>query len=218
MMDFRIHCQVRTYALAPWLTAAAVFSCLAGSTAAAAPRLLGAPGASPATWVMADFNGDRKDDLVTVVATSPFGQARRHQLQVQLNAQHAPALAVSRFAAGDRLNVRDLDGDSDRDIVLETAFGEPVAVWLNDGAGHFDEGNVDSFRFQFSHDDHRSFDAPERPSPSGLIGEYTSRDAVSSRYATLDSQSPGAILTVREGSAGSVHPSAIRTRGPPSRS
>jgi hypothetical protein len=211
-MDFRI----RTCGLTPWLTAAAVFACLAGTPAAAAPRLLGAPGASP--WVIADLNGDRKADLVTVVVISPFGQARRHQLQVHLNAQHAPALAVSRFAAGDRLNVRDLDGDSDRDIVLETAFGEPVAVWLNDGAGHFDEGDIDSFRFQFSHDDRRSFDAPERPSPPNQIGEYPSRDAVSPRYESLNLKFPGATLTVREGIPPSVPPSAIRTRGPPSRS
>jgi hypothetical protein len=168
--------------------------------------------------VIADLNGDRQADLVTVVVISPFGQARRHQLQVHLNAQHAPALAVSRFAAGDRLNVRDLDGDSDRDLVLETAFGEPVAVWLNDGAGHFDEGDIDSFRFQFSHDGRRSFEAPERPSPPGLIGEYASRDAVSPRYESLHLKFPGAALTVREGSVRSVHPSAIRTRGPPSRS
>ena len=166
---------------------------------------------------MADVNGDRKADLVTVVATSPFGQARRHQLQIQLDAQHAPALAVSRFAA-DRLNVRDLDGDSDRDIVLETAFGEPLAIWLNDGDGNFHEGEVDSFRFQFSHDDRRSLESPERPSEPGLIGEYPTRDAVSPRHDSLIVKFPGAALILHEGSARSVHPCAIRTRGPPSRS
>ena len=210
-MDLRIRHPVR--GLAPWLTAATVFACLAGSPAAAAP------GASAATWAMADFNGDRKSDLVTVVAaTSSFGQARSHQLQIQLDAQHTPALAVSRFAARDRLNVRDLDGDSDRDIVLETAFGEPLAIWLNDGDGNFHEGDVDSFRFQFSHDDRRSIESPERPSPPGLIGEYPSRDAVSPRHDSLILKFPGATLMLHEGIARSVHLSAIRTRGPPSRS
>src|SRR5262249_2768522 len=108
-----------------------------------------------------------------------------------------------------------LDGDSDRDIVLMTALGELVAVWLNDGAGNFQEGSVDSFRFQFSNDDRRSFDAPERPAPSGQIGEYSSRDAVSQRYASFDPKLPGAALTGREGSVRSVHLSLIRTRGPP---
>src|SRR6185295_11632477 len=106
-MDFRIRCRVLARGPASWLTSAAVFACLAGSPAAAAP------GASPATWAMADFDGDRKTDLVTVVASRPVGEARRHQLQVQLDSQHAPALSASRFAARDRLNVRDLDGDSD---------------------------------------------------------------------------------------------------------
>src|SRR5882762_4210161 len=165
-MDFYTHPLVR--ALAAVSLAAAVLACLAGPASAAAS------GGSPATWVMADFNGDRKVDIVSVVATNPAGEARRHELQVQLNAQHVPTAAVPRFVVGDRLHSRDLDGDSDRDIVLMTAFGELVAVWLNDGAGNFHEGSVDSFRFQFPHDDRRSFDTPERPLPPGQIGEYPS--------------------------------------------
>src|SRR5882724_7488178 len=183
-MDFYTHCLART--LAAVSPAAAVFACLAG------PALAATHGGSPATWVMADFDGDRKVDLVTVVATNPAGEARRHELQVQLNTQHAPTAAVPRFVVGNRLHSRDLDGDSDRDIVLMTAFGEPLAVWLNDGAGNFEEGSIDSFRFQFSHDDRRSFDSPERPLPSGQIGEYSSRDADSQRYASSDPQYPGA--------------------------
>ena len=207
-MDSRIQRLVRTAAVL--LPAAVLFACLAGPASAAAP------GGSPATWMMADFNGDRKVDLVTVVATNPAGEARSHQLQVHLNTQHVPTTAVPRFVVGDRLHARDLDGDSDRDIVLLTAFGEPVAVWLNDGAGNFQESSVDAFWFQFSHDDRRSFDSPELPSPPGPIGEYSSRDADSQRYASIEPQCPGATLTVRKGSARFVHPSLIRTRGPPS--
>src|SRR5262244_756319 len=188
-MDFCIHRLMRTLvAVSP---AAAVFACLAAPVSGAAPR---------GTWMMADLNGDRKVDLVTVVATNLAGEARRHELQVQLNAPHVPAAAVPRFVVGDRLHSRDLDGDSDRDIILTTAFGELIAVWLNDGAGNFQEGSVDSFRFQFSRDDRRSLDAPERPVPASQIGEYPSRDAVSQRYASFDPRCPAAILTVHEAS------------------
>ena len=39
------------------------------------------------------------------------------------------------------LLVRDVDGDNDRDLlILEPGSRRPVGVWLNDGAGHFTEG------------------------------------------------------------------------------
>src|SRR5262249_11176814 len=99
-MDVHIHRLVRIVG-AVYLAAPAVFASLAGRASAAAPG---------ATWMMADFNGDRKVDLVTVVATSLAGEPRRHELQVQLSAQHVPTAAVPRFVVGDHLHSRDLDG------------------------------------------------------------------------------------------------------------
>jgi hypothetical protein len=160
---------------------------------------------------MADFNRDGVLDLVIV-----GGQGLSHQLHVQLSAPRVPALTRPLFMSGNRLNVRDLDGDSDSDILLETPFRELIAVWINDGTGHFREGNVDSFRFQLAHDDRRSLDSPESPSQ---IGECPSRAAASSRYASPDPKLPGATLIAgREERARSVHSGAIRTRGPPSHS
>ena len=197
---------------------AAVFTCLAGSPAAAGDvatsRLLGSGGAPPAAWVMADFNRDGELDLVSV-----GGQGLSHQLHVQLSAPRTPALTRPLFMSGNRLNVRDLDGDSDSDILLETPFRELIAVWINDGTGHFHEGNVDSFRFQLAHDDRRSLDSDEQPLPPSQIGECPSRDAASSRYASPDPKLPGATLIAgREERARSVHSAVIRTRGPPSHS
>jgi hypothetical protein len=226
-MDCHLQIRTRGFRLAALLLWAAAFSCLAGSLSAAgdiaAPRLLGSPGAPPAVWVMADFNRDGELDLVIVGAPGPDGQPGRqglpHQLDVQLSAPRVPALSHPLFMSGNRLNVRDLDGDSDRDILLETPFRELIAVWINDGTGHFHEGNVDSFRFQLAHDDRRSLDSGERPSTPSQIGECPSRDAASSRCASFDLTSPGATLIAgREERARAVHPSAIRTRGPPSHS
>jgi hypothetical protein len=226
-MDCHLQVRARGFRLAALLLWAAVFSCLVGSLAAAGdaatPRLLGSGDAPSAAWVMADFNRDGELDLVTVGAPGPGGQpggqGLPHQLHVQLSAPRVPALTQPLFTSGNRLNVRDLDGDADSDILLETPFRELIAVWINDGTGHFHEGNVDSFRFQFSHDDRRSLDSAERPSPPNQIGECPGRDAASSRYASFEQKSPGATLIAgREERARSVLPSAIRKRGPPSHS
>ena len=80
-------------------------------------------------------------------------------------------------STANRLSARDLDGDNDRDLVLETAFRVPLAVWINDGAGHFQEGNLDSFRFQLSHDDPRSLGSSERLMPPLRSAECPRRNA-----------------------------------------
>ena len=216
------HLQVRTRGFKPAvLLLWAAVSCLTVSPAAAGgvatPRLLGPAVAPPATWAMADFNRDGELDLVSVGAPGPNGQGLPLQLHVQLSAPPVPVLTRHLFTSGNRLNVRDLDGDSDSDILLETPFRELIAVWINDGTGHFHEGNVDSFRFQFSHDDRRSLEPGEQPAPPNQIGECLSRDAAASRYACFDPKLPGVtLIACREERARAVHPSAIRTRGPPS--
>src|SRR5438067_11985774 len=130
--------------LAVLLLWAAVFSGLVVSPAiagdAATPRLLGSGPASPVPWVMADFNQDGELDLATVGAPNYDGQ-----LQIQLSASPVPALSHRLLISGNRLNVRDLDGDSDSDILLETPFRELIAVWINDGTGHFHKGSIETF-------------------------------------------------------------------------
>jgi hypothetical protein len=45
------------------------------------------------------------------------------------------------------LSTRDVDGDQDSDLViLQPVSGEPIAVWINDGAGLFHEGNLADFQ------------------------------------------------------------------------
>ncbi len=203
-----MHRDLHRFRLAPLLLWAAMLACLVVSPAAAGE--LGPRGA----WVMADFNGDRQTDLAMV-----GGPGLGQELDVQLNAPQVPILTVLRFATGNRLNVRDLDGDSDRDIVLETPFRELIAVWLNDGAGHFHSGDVDNFRSQFPHDDRRTFDSPEQSWPLSEIAECPSRDAVSLRYPSFTLKSPGLILIPgHEENARSIHSPITRTRGPPSHS
>ena len=126
-MDCHLQVRTREFRLALLLLWTAVLSCLVVSPAVAGdlatPRLLGSGGAPPAGWVMADFNRDGELDLAMVGAPSPGGQ-----LQVQLSAPRVAALTHLILMSGNRLHVRDLDGDSDSDILLETPFRELIAV------------------------------------------------------------------------------------------
>src|SRR5437660_587888 len=90
--------------LAAWLPAAVCAIVLPGLAAAA--------GNSTPAWVMGDFNGDRKVDVAVL-------NARDSQLHVELSAQRGFVLSLPAIG-GNRFSVRDLDGDSDNDIVLET--------------------------------------------------------------------------------------------------
>jgi hypothetical protein len=75
------------------------------------------------------------------------------QIHVQLGAEQFPIFTVLIHPSANRLSARDLDGDNDRDLVLESPFNVPLEVWINDGAGNFHVGDLEKFRFQLSHDD-----------------------------------------------------------------
>src|SRR4029077_15302628 len=55
-----------------------------------------------------------------------------------------PLAASSMF--GLHLTPRDVDGDHDLDIVVTIGFArQPVAVWINDGQGGFEEGDLAAY-------------------------------------------------------------------------
>jgi hypothetical protein len=135
--------------------AASLFSVLALAFFTGAPasagdgvtaKLLTSPAAAPS--VMADFDGDHKPDLATL--------GMPDQIQVQLGTAQFPIFTLLIHPSANRLSARDLDGDHDRDLVLESPFNVPLGVWINDGAGNFHVGDLETFRFQLSHDDPRT--------------------------------------------------------------
>jgi hypothetical protein len=168
-----------------------------------------AAAASQTTWAVADFDGDRKPDLVSVTEPSASDPV------IHFGSLESGAFTAASGLPTHRLRARDLDGDSDRDIVLETLASVPVAVWINDGSGHFKRGNLDEFRSQLSNGDSRFFDLTARPAPSELIDDCPRTDVVSVPGAsapdfsrTKRTRAPG------ESTSASRH-SRIRTRGPP---
>jgi hypothetical protein len=141
-----IHCG----SLAAPLFSVLALACFIGAPATAGDgvtaNLLTSPAAAPS--VMADFNGDHKPDLATL--------GMLDQIQVQIGAAQFPIFTLLIHPSANRLSARDLDGDNDRDLVLESPFNVPLEVWINDGAGHFHVGDLETFRFQLSHEDPRT--------------------------------------------------------------
>jgi hypothetical protein len=88
-------------------------------------------------------------------------------------------------AAG-RLFLRDLDGDADRDLILESFDREPLAVVLNDGGGHFHQGNLDDFRAMLRRPESRSIEAPAAASDSPDV------------FETLDAPAAGPVPTATD--------------------
>jgi hypothetical protein len=141
--------------LAASLFSVLALACFTGAAAAAGDgvtaNLLTSPPAAPS--VMADFDGDHKPDLATL--------GKLDQVQVQLGTTQFPTFTLLMSPSANRLSARDLDGDNDRDLVLESPFHVPLEVWINDGAGNFHVGNLENFRFQLSHDDPRNVGVSE---------------------------------------------------------
>jgi hypothetical protein len=105
------------------------------------------------SWVVADFDGDSKPD-VAVSRMEIRGGGYVYWLEFDLSTRRAsgsppaetgvPDSASSIF--GLHLTPRDVDGDHDLDIVVTAGImRRPVAVWINDGKGRFEEGDLAAY-------------------------------------------------------------------------
>lgn len=159
-------------------------------------------------WVVADFNGDDKLDLVSL--SSLAGEPH-----TQLGPLESGLLARSLFTAG-TLRARDLDGDKDRDLVLETEWSVVIAVWINDGAGHFTRANLEDFRFQLSRDDSRHVGSTVLPLLSELTDESPRYAATTRPCADRPRPSPGTGIALDVALPRAALHTGPGPRGPPS--
>jgi hypothetical protein len=131
---------------------------LANFCAAAIGRVLSAPplplkSLEHIVWAVADFDGDsRPDTAITKIEAQGAGYVYWLELDLSTSRtgdsarQHPgfPVVASSMF--GLHLTPRDVDGDHDLDIVVTIGFArQPVAVWINDGQGGFEEGDLAAY-------------------------------------------------------------------------
>ena len=100
------------------------------------------------SWALGDLDGDRKIDLVSARPALRDGQGYAHEVSVRFGGPFENgSFTFHRRDARIRLSIRDLDGDQDSDIViLEARSPGVLGVWLNDGFGHFHEGDIADFR------------------------------------------------------------------------
>jgi hypothetical protein len=120
-------------------------------------------------WTAADFDGDNQLDVATTRSAGLGG----YVLELELSSQRAggsgghfsfPPLPSSAF--GLHLTPRDVDGDHDLDIVITSGFArQPVAVWINDGKGRFEEGDLAAYPAWIWRED-LSFSAQNPPQTS----------------------------------------------------
>jgi len=112
-------------------------------------------------WAVADFDGDSRPD-VAVTKTEARGSGYVYWIELDLSTDrkgsssqaqgNLPVVISSIF--GLHLTPRDVDGDHDLDIVVTSGItSQAVAVWINDGKGGFEEGDLSAYPALTSLDD-----------------------------------------------------------------
>ena len=160
----------RATALAPWrcrrilfliLVLAAANACVAATGQGSIASSLHLRSLEHVGWAVADFDGDSRPDMA-ITKMNAQGGGYVFGLELNLSASHAgepaarvpafPFIASSMF--GVHLTPRDVDGDHDLDIVVTMGFTrQPVAVWINDGQGGFEEGDLAAYPALSCHDE-----------------------------------------------------------------
>jgi hypothetical protein len=143
-------------------------SLLFGAILCAAPVFAGGSSARLpyGSFVAADLDGDRQPDFATAGANRREGAGYLLDIAVRLSGVDSGVITVRTSQAAGRLSARDLDGDTDRDLILESFDREPLAVLLNDGGGHFHQVDLDDYRARLRKPGRQSIDAPASDSDS----------------------------------------------------
>jgi len=97
-------------------------------------------------FAMADFSGDTHPDLATV-ALNRFDSANaQYVIEIQLSEGGHQFLRLTAPFGGLLITPKDVTGDGNLDLVIRSARSRiPVAVFLNDGYGHFVAADPNGF-------------------------------------------------------------------------
>lgn len=131
-------------------------------------------------WVLSDMNGDKIADMAAAGPGRIDDRGYSREVSVHIAGAGKSRFTVRTQSAGIQLSLRDIDGDHDRDLViLEPWSLEPIGIWLNDGEGNFEEGNVSLYRRAIGRREPRSFASSpqEKPTQFALHHERTARVA-----------------------------------------
>jgi hypothetical protein len=112
-----------------------------------APFPLSGPPMAPALGLaMADFTGDTHPDLATVEMDRSDFSSPHYWIEIQLTEGGRQFLSLTAPFGGLLITPKDVTGDGNLDLVVRTAKSHtPVAVFLNDGSGHFSRADIAAF-------------------------------------------------------------------------
>jgi len=124
-------------------------------------------------FLAADLDGDRKPDFATAGAMRADGAGYLLDISVRLSGVESGTITVRMPRAAGRIAARDLDGDLDRDLILESFDRVPLAIMLNDGGGHFHQVSLDDYGALTPRPEPFSVEQPAREADPPDTGEST---------------------------------------------
>jgi hypothetical protein len=167
-------------------------------------------------WVTADFDGDRTADMARAGSFRHDGSAFIQEISLGFSTRESHAVSVRISGLAFKLVARDVDGDSDRDLIVEALSLEPLAVLLNDGGGQFHEAPLKDFKYLFAHHERSSWNTAGRLSLNTFARDASQNDAsvahITAAFAGLIPAGLVEDFGSRDSSANLHNP---RTRGPP---
>jgi hypothetical protein len=87
---------------------------------------------------MADFTGDNNPDLATIELDRLDSSNAQYSIQIRLTEGGRQSLTLTGPFGGLLVTPKDVTGDGTLDLVVRSASSRrPVAIFLNDGCGHF---------------------------------------------------------------------------------
>jgi hypothetical protein len=106
-----------------------------------------APSIAPVLGLaMADFTGDTNPDMATVELDRFDSASVHYSIEIQLTEGGRQFLKLTAPFGGLHITPRDVTGDGNLDLVVRAAStGALLAVYLNDGSGHFSPAEPAAF-------------------------------------------------------------------------
>jgi hypothetical protein len=167
--------------------------------------------------VLGDFDGDSQIDVVTSRAERLPGHEYSHEVSLKLSGSATTSFTFRDLYPNVELNSRDIDGDHDRDIIIrETATSEPLAVWLNDGSGHFLQGDLEHFRAALEEHHSPDIELPQVDDDSPFdVGDQRIDPAVMTTSIVSPEREARTPRLEIDSAGADAHDSDRRSRAPP---
>ena len=171
------------------------------SWAAGIPSLQGTSVGPGQQFAIADFDGDLRPDLASVRSGLNTTGSTNYWIDLQFSVAKRQSIQVVGPLGGLLIAARDVNGDHAVDLILSTpGNSESLAVFLNDGHGHFSKADPTLFPEAF-----RNSGTSFEPSPNnvndnaGVAPQSRAGFFLKTRPRAHPGKSAGSILVVDAG-------------------